>query len=43
VDERWWDPRAHQRLARLQVTTDAGNAYLLKLAGGQWWVEGVYD
>jgi protein ImuB len=43
VDERWWDPRAHQRLARLQVTTDAGTAYLLKLAGGQWWVEGVYD
>jgi protein ImuB len=43
VDERWWDPRAHRRLARLQVTTDRGTAHLLKLAGGQWWVEATYD
>ena len=43
VDERWWDPRAHRRLARLQVTTDQGTAHLLKLAGGQWWVEATYD
>jgi len=43
VDERWWDPRAHRRLARLQVTTDRGTAYLLKLAGGHWWVEATYD
>jgi protein ImuB len=43
VDERWWDPRAHRRVARLQVTTDQGTAYLLKLAGGRWWVEATYD
>jgi protein ImuB len=43
VDERWWDPRAHRRLARLQVTTGAGIAYLLKLAGGRWSVEATYD
>src|SRR6266545_2787388 len=43
VDERWWDARAHRRLARLQVTTDRGTAYLLKLAGGHWWVEATYD
>src|SRR5919197_2788870 len=43
VDERWWDPRAHRRLARLQVTTKQGTAYLLKLTGGQWWVEATYD
>ena len=43
VDERWWDPRAHRRLARLQVTIDGGMAHLLKLTGGRWWVEATYD
>jgi protein ImuB len=43
VDERWWDPAAHRHLVRLQATTDQGAAYLLRLAGGRWWVEAVYD
>jgi protein ImuB len=43
VDERWWDPAAHQRLARLQVVTAEGAAHLLKLAGGAWWIEATYD
>jgi protein ImuB len=43
VDERWWDPAAHRRLVRLQATTDQGTAYLLRLAGGRWWVEAIYD
>jgi protein ImuB len=43
VDERWWDPAAHRRLVRLQATTDRGTAYLLRLAGGDWWVEAIYD
>jgi protein ImuB len=43
VDERWWDPGAHRRLARLQVTTDHDTAHLLKLTGGRWWVEATYD
>jgi protein ImuB len=43
VDERWWDPAAHRRLARLQVTTAEGAAHLLKLYGGRWWVEATYD
>jgi protein ImuB len=43
VDERWWDPAAHRRLARLQATTDQGAAYLLRLTGGRWWVEAIYD
>src|SRR5215218_4050703 len=43
VDERWWDPAAHRRLVRLQATTDQGAAYLLRLAGGRWWVEAIYD
>jgi protein ImuB len=43
VDERWWDPAAHRRLVRLQATTDRGAAYLLRLTGGRWWVEAIYD
>ena len=43
VDERWWDPAAHRRLVRLQATTDQGTAYLLRLTGGRWWVEAIYD
>jgi protein ImuB len=43
VDERWWDPAVHRRLVRLQVTTDRQVAYLLRLTGGRWWVEAVYD
>jgi protein ImuB len=43
VDERWWDPAAHRRLVRLQATTDQDAAYLLRLAGGRWWVEAIYD
>jgi protein ImuB len=43
VDERWWDPKAHQRLARLQVTSQEDIAYLLKLSDGQWWIEATYD
>jgi protein ImuB len=43
VDERWWDPGLHRRLARLQVVTADGTAHLLKLSGGTWWVEATYD
>jgi protein ImuB len=43
VDERWWDPSLHRRLARLQVVTADGAAHLLKRSGGAWWVEATYD
>ena len=43
VDERWWDPGLHRRLARLQVVTADGAAHLLKRSGGGWWVEATYD
>lgn len=43
VDERWWDPKAHQRLARLQVTSQEDIAYLLRLSDGRWWIEAIYD
>jgi len=41
-DERWWDPRAHRRRARLQCATDDGRAWLLVVEGGSWQVEAVY-
>lgn len=43
VDERWWDPNASRRRARFQLVTEGGEAYLLALEGGDWWVEGLYD
>ncbi|HEX6468553.1 MAG TPA: DNA polymerase Y family protein [Streptosporangiaceae bacterium] len=41
--ERWWDPDQARRLARFQVVTDDGRAYLLAIEGGRWRVEGIYD
>jgi protein ImuB len=41
--ERWWDPDHARRLARFQVVTDDGLAYLLAIEGGRWQVEGIYD
>jgi protein ImuB len=43
VDERWWAPSEARRRARFQVCLADGTALLLSLAGGQWWVEAVYD
>ncbi|MBB1243623.1 DNA polymerase Y family protein [Streptomyces durbertensis] len=42
VLEQWWDPSRSQRVARLQVTTGDGRAWLLRVAGGVWCVEACY-
>jgi protein ImuB len=42
VDERWWDPPARCRRARMQVVTDTG-ASLIAVEGGCWFIEAVYD
>ncbi|MCU1398860.1 MAG: hypothetical protein JWN62_1969 [Acidimicrobiales bacterium] len=42
VDERWWDPAAHRRLARFQFTTERGTAYLAVVEHQQWWIIAVY-
>jgi protein ImuB len=42
-DERWWDPDAHRRRARLQALTEEGTAYLLVVERGRWAVEATYD
>jgi len=43
ADERWWDPAAARRRARLQVLLDDGTAHLLVLEHGRWHLEATYD
>lgn len=43
ADERWWDPPAHRRRARLQLLLADGAAHLVAVEGGRWWVEATYD
>ena len=43
LDERWWDVENHRRQARLQLTTEAGDAHVVVLEGGAWWVEASYQ
>ena len=42
-EERWWDPAASQRRARLQVVLAGGTAHLLSLERGCWSLEATYD
>jgi protein ImuB len=43
VTERWWDPLHACRLARLQLVTDDGSAWLAALQDGRWQIEASYD
>ncbi len=43
ADQRWWDPLAHRRRARLQVILDDGSAHLLALEHQCWTIEATYD
>jgi len=43
ADERWWDPAAARRRARLQVLADDGTAHLLVLEQGLWHLEATHD
>ncbi len=43
LDERWWDVENHRRQARLQLTTEVGDAHVVVLEGGAWWVEASYQ
>jgi protein ImuB len=42
LDERWWEPRRHRRLARLQVVTADGAAHLVLAEHRRWWVAASY-
>jgi protein ImuB len=43
AEERWWDPEAHRRRARLQVVLKSAGAHLLALESRQWRIEASYD
>lgn len=43
VEERWWDPASARRRARMQVVTTDGQAHVLAMEGGDWWLEATYD
>ena len=43
LEERWWDPQAARRQARLQIVTAKGAAHLLVIEGGDWWLEASYS
>ena len=42
LDERWWDPERHRRLARFQLTTERGTALLAVVENQQWWITAIY-
>ena len=42
-EERWWDPAAARRRARVHVVLASGVAHLLCIEGGRWLVEATYD
>jgi len=43
VEEWWWDPARHRRMARLQVITADGAAHLVLAEHHRWWITGHYD
>ncbi len=43
LEERWWDPASRHRRARFQMVTDDGQAHLVVLTGGRWWLAATYD
>jgi protein ImuB len=43
LEERWWDPAATRRRARLQVVCADGAAHLLVVEQGSWSIEATYD
>lgn len=43
LDERWWDAAGARRAQRFQVVDGSGEAWLLVLDDGGWWIEARYD
>ena len=42
IDQRWWEPLRHRRLAQFQVVTDDGDAYLVAAERQRWWILAAY-
>ncbi|GAB3821054.1 DNA polymerase Y family protein [Kribbella italica] len=43
VEERWWDSDTENRLARFQLVTADGRAWLAAVQNTHWWIEASYD
>lgn len=43
VEERWWDPNRHRRVARFQIVTVDGMAHLVLAEHRRWWVAAAYE
>ena len=42
VHQAWWDPVRRRRVARLQLVTDDGSAYLAIAEQQRWWITATY-
>ena len=42
TEEHWWDPARRRRRARFQLLTVQGEAVLVSLEQGSWWLEARY-
>ena len=42
LDERWWDAARHRRLARFQLLSSDGRAFLATIERRQWWLVAEY-
>ena len=42
IEQRWWEPLRHRRLAQFQVVTDDGDAYLVAAERQRWWILATY-
>ncbi|MCI4328473.1 MAG: hypothetical protein L3J86_02700, partial [Thermoplasmata archaeon] len=43
VDEQWWERATRRRRARFQILLASGEAYLIALERGRFFLEGRYD
>jgi protein ImuB len=43
IEERWWEPQRHRRLARFQMVTDDHDGYLVIAEHRRWWITARYD
>ena len=43
VEEHWWEPTRHRRIARFQIATADGRAHLLMAEHRRWWIGATYD
>jgi protein ImuB len=43
VEEQWWEPARHRRLARFQVVTADGTAHLVVAEHRRWWIAASYE